>query len=259
MGEIEPGRILFNRYRVEKKLGEGGMGTVWLVRHLELDALRALKLIVSGIAFDPQARARFKREARVMARLSHPNAVAVHDARIGKDAAFIEMEYIKGQSLNKMLKPGVPMPLDWTARILDQLCDVLQEAHAHKIVHRDLKPANLMLVDGRPPGKEQLKVLDFGIAKILEGDLASGDFRTNPGASWARRRGRAPSRRATAPIDARSDLYAVGRHPLRVPDRPSAVQRPDHPGALQPRDYPAARRSPSGTRVSSSRPRSSGS
>ncbi len=210
VGEVAPGRILFNRYLVEKKLGEGGMGTVWLVRHIELDVLRALKLIVSGIAFDPLPQARFKREARVMARLSHPNVVAVYDARMAKDAAFIEMEFVKGQSLNKLLKPGVAMPLDWTARILEQLCDVLQEAHAHKVVHRDLKPANLMLVDGRPPGKEQLKVLDFGIAKILGGDLASGDFRTNPGdfmgsAPWS-----SPEQASAAPIDARSDLYAVG-------------------------------------------------
>ncbi len=145
-----------------------------------------------------------------MARLSHPHAVAVHDARIGIDAAFIEMEYVKGQSLNRILTPGVPMPLAWTARILEQLCDVLQEAHSLKIVHRDLKPANLMLVDGRPPGKEQLKVLDFGIAKILEGDLTSGDCRTNTGcfigsAPWS-----SPEQASDAPIDGRSDLYSVG-------------------------------------------------
>src|SRR6185437_3689489 len=134
------------------------MGTVWLVRHVELDALRALKLIISGSAFDPQMRARFRREARAMARLSHPNAVTVHDVRIGRDSAFIEMEFIRGQSLDQLMRPGVPMPLDWIARLLEQLCDVLQEAHNNKVVHRDLKPSNLMLVADRPPGKELLKV-----------------------------------------------------------------------------------------------------
>ena len=166
----QPGHILFGRYLVERKLGEGGMGTVWLVRHLEVDVPRALKLIISGIVFDPLRGARFKRESRVMARLSHPHAVAVHDAQMAKDAVFIDMEYVRGESLNKLLKPGVPMPLDWTARLLEQLCSVLQEAHALKIVHRDLKPSNLMLVDGRPPGQELLKVLDFGLAKMLGGD-----------------------------------------------------------------------------------------
>ena len=209
-GQPEPGEVLFGRYLVEKKLGEGGMGTVWLARHLELDAPRALKLIVSGIAFDPMARARFKREARVMARLSHPLAVAVHDARMAKDAAFIEMEYVRGKSLNKLLKPGVAMPLDWTTRILEQFCDVLQEAHALKIVHRDLKPANLMLVDGRPVGKEQLKVLDFGIAKILEGDMTSGDCRTNTGVFMGSAPWSSPEQASDTPIDGRSDLYSVG-------------------------------------------------
>jgi serine/threonine protein kinase len=89
---VQPGQTHFGRYLVERQLGEGGMGSVWLVRHLELDTERALKLIISGIAFDPKARARFKREARLMARLAHANAVTVHDARMSVDTAFIEME-----------------------------------------------------------------------------------------------------------------------------------------------------------------------
>src|SRR4051794_28280053 len=109
-GQIRPGTILFGRYLVVSKLGEGGMGSVWLVRHKELNSFRALKLIVSGFAFDPQALARFRREARVMARLSHPNAVVVHAARMRKKgAAFIEMEYIRGQGLDRVICPGVPM------------------------------------------------------------------------------------------------------------------------------------------------------
>ncbi len=206
------GQIIFDKYLIERKLGEGGMGEVWLVRHLGLNVPRAVKLIHANVAFDSERRARFRLEARVMARFSHPNAVVVHDAivHLDDDAAFIEMEFIKGQSLNKLLKPGVAMPLDWTARILEQLCDVLQEAHALKIVHRDLKPANLMLVDGRPPGKEQLKVLDFGIVKILGGDLASSDCQTNPGDFMGSPPWSSPEQASAAPIDGRSDLYSVG-------------------------------------------------
>ena len=209
-GEPRPGQILFGRYLVLRQLGEGGMGSVWLVRHLELDAERALKLIVSGTAFDPQVCARFEREARVIARLSHPNAVVVHDAGMGKDAAFIEMEYIRGQSLNKLLQAGVPMPLDWTARILEQLCDVLQAAHNLKIVHRDLKPANLMLVKGWSAGKELLKVLDFGIAKLLEAELTAGDVQTRPGCFLGSAEWSSPEQASDGHVDARSDLYAVG-------------------------------------------------
>src|SRR5512135_868927 len=211
-GQIRPGQTLFGRYLVDSQLGEGGMGTVWLVRHLELGTFRALKLIIPSSAIDLQARARFKREARVMAQLSHPNVVVVHDARMGKDAAFIEMEYIRGQSLNKVMRPGVPMPLDWTARLLEQLCDVLQEAHDHKIVHRDLKPSNLMLVEGRAPGRERLKVLDFGIAKILEAEPEAGgsEFRTSTGAFMGSALWTSPEQASGGTIDGRSDLYSVG-------------------------------------------------
>ncbi|SIO05792.1 serine/threonine protein kinase [Singulisphaera sp. GP187] len=209
-GTLQPGQVLFGRYLAEKLLGEGGMGTVWLVKHLELDTLRALKLIVSGIAFDPQAQARFKREARVMARLSHPHAVVVHDARMARDAAFIEMEYIRGQSLNKAMTPGVPMPLDWIARILEQLCDVLEEAHHQKIVHRDLKPANLMLLEGRPVGREQLKVLDFGIAKILEAESDTADVHTHTGSFLGSAPYTSPEQASGGAIDGRSDIYSVG-------------------------------------------------
>jgi serine/threonine-protein kinase len=123
---VVPGQVIFGRYRVERMLGHGGMGTVWLVRHIQLDAPRALKLLVSNTASDPLTRERFRREARIMARLSHPNAVSVHDAWLTEDAAFIEMEYINGWSLDRLLKPGVPMALEWSARLILQLCDVLQ-------------------------------------------------------------------------------------------------------------------------------------
>jgi serine/threonine protein kinase len=210
-GQLQPGQILFGRYRVERKLGEGGMGSVWLVHHLELDAPRALKLIVSGIAFDPQARARFRREARVMAKLTHSHAVTIHDARIAHDLAFIEMEYVPGQSLSKSLSSGMPMPLDWTARIVEQLCDVLQAAHDLGIVHRDLKPSNLMLLEGRPPGKEHLKVLDFGIAKILDAEHRDPeDFTTRPGGGLFTPQYASPEQVSGDPVDTRADLYSVG-------------------------------------------------
>ena len=113
-----------------------------------------------------------------MAMFSHPNAVTVHDASTSGDIAYIEMEYVVGRSLDRVLIPGEPRTLAWTARILDQLCGVLQLAHDRGIVHRDLKPSNMMLLDGRPEGEEHLKVLDFGIAKILEGQGGvEGDLR----------------------------------------------------------------------------------
>ncbi len=205
---IASGQILFGRYQVLSKLGEGGMGTVFLVRHLELNCERALKFISSGIAFDSQIRERFGREARAMASFSHENVVVVHDARLAGDSAYIEMEYIRGKSLNQLMRPGVPMPLDWTARILEQLCDALQVAHEAKIVHRDLKPSNLMMVEGGRPGRERLKVLDFGLAKILGAE--GGDGRTMTNGFMGTPQYASPEQILEDPIDGRSDLYSTG-------------------------------------------------
>ncbi len=217
-GRLEPGQIVFGRYVVNGEIGRGGMGRVWLVRHLTLDADRALKTIVANIAFNSDARGRFAREARAMARFNHPNAVTVHDALLTDDVAFIEMEYVRGKSLDKVLKRGQPMPLDWIDRILHQLCDVLQLAHDSGIVHRDLKPSNLMLVDGRAEGREFLKVLDFGIAKILGTGEVAGDAHTltnavmgtPPYMSPEQAEGRSPQPLPDGRADGRTDLYAVG-------------------------------------------------
>ena len=204
---LQPGQVLFGRYIVVKKVGEGGMGTVWLVRHRELDSDRALKLIVSGIARDPQARARFRREARILDKLNHPNAVRVYNAEVLRDVAFIEMEFVRGESLNQVLVHGVPMPLSQVVDLLEQLCLVLQAANDEGIIHRDLKPPNMMLVDGRQPGQKVLKLLDFGIAKIREG---GDDVRTMTGSFMGTPLYSSPEQIVGGLVDARSDIYSVG-------------------------------------------------
>jgi serine/threonine-protein kinase len=208
MTGLQPGQVLFDRYIVERRIGEGGMGTVWLVRHREFGSERALKLIVSGIARDPQVRARFRREAQILDKLNHPNAVRVYDARMGHDIAFIEMEFVRGESLNQVLKAGVPMGLDFTVNILDQLCDVLQAANDEGIIHRDLKPPNMMLVDGKQPGRKVLKLLDFGIAKIR---AAADDVKTQTGSFMGTPLYSSPEQIVgDGRVDARSDIYSVG-------------------------------------------------
>jgi serine/threonine protein kinase len=208
-GKLEPGQVVFGRYLVKKELGRGGMGTVWLVRHVTLDTDRALKLIVANIAFDPQARGRFRREAQAMARFTHPNAVTVHDALLTNDVAFIEMELVPGKSLAELFPRGTAVPVPLVGRILRQLCDVLQVAHEHGIVHRDLKPSNLMLLGGRPEGREFLKVLDFGIAKILGADDPAGDVHTITNAFMGTPPYTSPEQ-ANGKADPRSDIYSAG-------------------------------------------------
>ncbi len=207
--EIVPGQVIFGRYEVVELLGRGGMGYVWLVNDRKFNAPRAMKLIVSGIAYDAQARARFAREAFVMAQISHPNAVIIHDAELtDQDLAYIVMEYIKGRGLDKLIGHGAVASPEWAARVLDQLCDVLQVAHDRGIIHRDLKPSNLMLLDDRAEGKEHLKVLDFGIAKIRD-EGSETELHTAAGAFIGTPPYAAPEQ-AVGQADARSDIYAVG-------------------------------------------------
>jgi len=214
MNSPRPGDLLFGRYRVERLLGRGGMGEVWLVRHEILHDQLALKLIIAGAAIDEELLIRFAREAQVMRALSkHPHAVVVHDADIDVDrhVIYIVMDVVHGCSIEKLLTPGVPMPLDWTTQVLGQLCDVLHQAHERGIVHRDLSPANLMLED-QPVERVHLRVLDFGIAKVL--DPESEDFDTVPvtedGQFFGKRSYASPEQLKGARVDARSDLYSIG-------------------------------------------------
>lgn len=206
---LKPGQLISGRYEVVHLLGRGGMGSVWLVRDRKIGgAPRALKLIAGELAHQPRARDRFRREVLAMAQVVHPGAVAVLDAdSTDQGVAYLVMEYVPGASLNTRLSPGVPMPLDWIARLLAQLCDVLQEAHDRGIVHRDLKPSNLMLVAGRPSGREQLKVVDFGIAKVL--DVEEEAPRTQVGLFLGTLPYASPEQ-VVGKAEAQSDIYAVG-------------------------------------------------
>jgi serine/threonine protein kinase len=208
---LKEGQELFKKYVLKKKLGTGGMGEVWLVHHIELDCDRALKFIRTGLTPSPELKRRFRREARAMAKVSHPNAVEIHDAFTSRGLAFIEMAYVPGKSLLEILKRGQPMSLDWTARILEQLCEVLAVAHEAGIVHRDLKPANLMLLNDRAPGREFLKVLDFGIAKLLRMEEADGASMSN-NAPMGTYPYMSPEQfgYGNSTVDQRSDVYTVG-------------------------------------------------
>jgi len=250
LGKIEPGQTLYGKYEVVKKLGGGAMGDVWLVRHVSMEDLHALKLIISNIASNEVALRRFQREFKVMASLKHTHAVMIYDAAIDEAGGFIDMEYVHGQTLHELLvaarrrtdlDPTAPlMPLKWVVRILDQLTDVLQEAHEKGIVHRDLKPSNLMLLDGKKPGKEYLKVLDFGIAKVRDDpDNAANDNILTQGFIGTPSYGSPEQAMNRRDIDGRADLYRRG-DALRVRDRPPAVQGRPFPGDAPARHRAAA-------------------
>src|SRR5687767_10667679 len=156
-------RVLAGRYRLESKIGSGGMGTVWRARDEVLDRVVAVKILHEGLASDAAFAERFRREARAAASLSHPNVVAVYDTGDGEHP-FIVMEYIEGESLHNMLRRRGPLPVEDTARIARSVLAALAHAHSRGLIHRDMKPANVLF----DASTGQAKVVDFGIAKGLE-------------------------------------------------------------------------------------------
>ncbi len=173
------GQVLDEKYRLERLLGRGGMGAVYLATHLGTERYVALKLITPQFMRNAEFVARFKREARAAGRLRHPNVVDVTDfgfARAGDElVAYLVMEYLDGCTLGDVLAEEERLPLEWVVDILEQVSSAVHEAHQQGIIHRDLKPENIWLEPNRLGGY-RVKVLDFGIAKLAEADTIDGNL-----------------------------------------------------------------------------------
>ena len=173
------GQTLDEKYRLERLLGQGGMGAVYLATHLGTERYVALKLITPQFMRNEEFVERFKREARAAGRLRHPNVVDVTDfgfARAGKESvAYLVMEYLDGCTLSDVLAEEKRLPLYWVVDILEQVCSAVHEAHQQGIVHRDLKPDNIWL-EPNGLGGYRIKVLDFGIAKLAEAGNVSPEI-----------------------------------------------------------------------------------
>jgi serine/threonine-protein kinase len=195
------------QYTLLEKLGEGGMGEVYLARHAMLERPTAIKLLPPG-RFDAESLARFEREVQLTARLTHPNTVRIHDYGQTRDGIFYyAMECLDGATLADVVKHDGPMPAGRVIHLLDQIAGALAEAHQAGLVHCDIKPANIFLTEqgGMP---DVAKLLDFGLVKQI------GEPSTQPGAA-SRITGTplymAPEAITTPDqVDARSDLYALG-------------------------------------------------
>jgi len=188
------------RYSLERELGRGGMATVWLAHDHELGREVAVKVLAAPIAADTELRARFLREARVAARLSHPNVVGVFDAGEDGDRLYIVMEYVPGESLAHALRRRTRFPVDEAVAVVTGACAALEQAHAAGLVHRDVKPGNLLL---RPDGV--VKLADFGIAHAAEETRL-----TQAGAVLGTAAYLAPEQAAGEPVTPAADVYALG-------------------------------------------------
>lgn len=177
------GEVLDEKYRIEKLLGQGGMGAVFLATHLGTERPVALKVIMPEFMRRGEFVERFRREARAAGRLRHPNVVDVTDfgfARVGAQderVAYLVMEYLDGCTLSEVLMEESSLPVNWVVDILEQTCSAVDEAHQQGIVHRDLKPDNIWLEPNRRGGYT-VKVLDFGIARL--GDSTESDAGAEP-------------------------------------------------------------------------------
>jgi serine/threonine protein kinase len=207
-----PGSVLAGKYRVERLLGEGGMGWVVLATHLQLDQRIALKFMHSTQASaSPEAVTRFLREARAAARIQSEHVARVSDVgTLDNGAPYLVMEYLEGQDLDSLLGARGSLPVDLAIDYAMQGCEGLAEAHAAGIVHRDLKPANLFLAR-RSDGSVRVKLLDFGISKMsaTPGGLDGG--MTNTQALMGSPLYMAPEQmRSTKNVDLRADIWSMG-------------------------------------------------
>ncbi|MFL5925115.1 MAG: protein kinase domain-containing protein [Gaiellaceae bacterium] len=194
---VGPSGVGGGRYRLERPLGRGGMATVYLAHDVELDRPVAVKLLAEALAGDAAFRRRFLREARLAARLSHPNVVAVYDAGEAEDGRpFIVMEYVDGTTL----EDRGPLPPREAVELVTQACHGLAHAHAAGLVHRDVKPHNLLL---RRDGT--LKVADFGIARAAEATALTQIGTVLGTAAYL-----APEQAAGEEVTAATDVYALG-------------------------------------------------
>ena len=170
--KLKIGMIIADRYRILESIGSGGAGHVYRAVHIQLNREVALKLVRTDVA--PEIRkelgARFRREASLAAKLSHPNLVTIHDFGLTKQGLqYVVMELLDGRSLKSWMKKG-PIPAEEAARIAAALARGLRHAHGQGLVHRDVKPSNVLLVRD-DDGVEQPQLLDFGLVKSVDSDL----------------------------------------------------------------------------------------
>ncbi len=202
-------------YRVEKKIGEGGMGVVYRGRDERLKRDVAIKVLTETFAEDPERLARLEREARLLASVSHPNIAAIYGLEVAEDRRFLALEYVEGETLAQRLSKG-PLPLEEALDVCRQIAEGVEAAHEKGIIHLDLKPANVKIT---PDGK--VKVLDFGLAKAFSDETQTFDLThsptiteamTKPGVILGTAAYMSPEPAKGKPVDKRTDIWALGCH-----------------------------------------------
>ncbi|MHC4487738.1 MAG: protein kinase domain-containing protein, partial [Planctomycetota bacterium] len=193
-------------FRIERELGRGGVGVVYLAHDTKLDRPVAIKSLPAEVMANPKARSRFQREARVLASLNHPNIATIYDElQEAEDVAYLILEYVPGQTLAERIAKA-PLKLEEALSIALQIAEAVAAAHEHDVIHRDLKPGNIKIT---PEGK--VKVLDFGLAKAVGGEgLDQQSTVTEPGRVIGTPAYMSPEQARGKPTDKRSDIWSFG-------------------------------------------------
>jgi serine/threonine-protein kinase len=201
-GQVE--KPMLGRYQIEKELGKGAMGVVYLGRDPKINRVVAIKTMALSQEFEAdellEVKERFFREAETAGRLNHQNIVTMYDAGEEHDLAYIAMEFLKGKDLVPCTKPNALLPLPQVMSIVARVADALSYAHSNSVVHRDVKPANVMY----EPESDQVKVTDFGIARITDSS------KTKTGMVLGTPSYMSPEQLSGKKIDGRSDLFSLG-------------------------------------------------
>jgi serine/threonine-protein kinase len=195
------GKLIEGRYEVESVLGEGGMGSVYAVRHRALDKRFAMKVMRADLAKQGELAARFIQEARATAAIGHPNIVQITDfGELPSGAPYFVMELLDGTPLSKLIRKGGPLPARLAVRVLMQTASALAAAHAAGVIHRDLKPDNIHVTKN-----DVVKILDFGVAK-----MAGAGRLTRTGMVFGTPHYMSPEQASGGEVDHRADMYALG-------------------------------------------------
>ena len=248
----QPGEQVAGKYEVVSKLGSGGFGTVYKVRHVFRKKYYALKTPHAEFAEDATFRLRFEREIEAMERFVHPDAIMIRDSGLTeRGVPYYTMDFIEGESLKELLRREGPLPIDRALRVIRRVLRVLDVAHSHQIIHRDIKPDNILLT--RDGGRDIVKVLDFGVAKLL--DLVGDTGSITHGMRVGTPKYMSPEQITGDEVVPTSDLFALGivffelltgehpfskvKDPIRVtsailnrPPRDPLELRPEIPSAI---------------------------
>ncbi len=204
------GKTIDGKYLISKVLGRGGSGVVYRAEHTLINRLVAIKILHAHLVENEESLKRFRHEAKIASKLNHPNAVVLYDFGMYERLPYLVFEFVQGVTLKEMILRRGALPLTEVYTIFEQVCSALGEAHRLGIVHRDMKPENIMITP-REGGGETVKVLDFGIAKVLRhSDELSSTVVTQTGMFYGTPQYASPEQVLTQSLDARSDIYSLG-------------------------------------------------